>query len=264
MSVEDKKKDDYFKEKYSIFSSITGLITFSTILPLNYHTRIEDMAKLTWIWPFISLGVGLFGFLISYFLFETLKLSPLLSAIIVYSFLLIFNGFHHIDGLMDFGDAIMAHGSSQKKIAIMRDSMIGTGAVSLLLIVSLITIGSLNSLLLMKSFLAIVIGEMSGKIGLITCAISSKASNDGTGRFFIENMSISNYIIAILIGTIISYILLGYVGIFGVLGGMFAGAIVSYLGKKNFKVATGDVLGASNEIARMFSFLLMVIAINLI
>ncbi|KZX09885.1 adenosylcobinamide-GDP ribazoletransferase [Methanobrevibacter filiformis] len=260
----DKKKDDYFKEKSSILSSITGLITFSTILPLNFHTRIEDMAKFTWFWPFISGGVGIIGLIISYFTIEILKLSPLLSAILIYSFYLLFNGFHHLDGLMDFGDAVMAHGSPERKIAIMRDPMIGTGAVALLIIVGFISIGAIDSILTLKLFGAILIGEISGKIGLITCALSSKPGVDGTGKFFIENMSVFKYLIAILITAIISYLILSYAGVFGILGGMLGGGIVAYISKKQFKIATGDVLGASNEIGRMISFVLMIIAINLI
>ncbi|WP_394325417.1 adenosylcobinamide-GDP ribazoletransferase [Methanobrevibacter arboriphilus] len=51
-----------------------------------------------------------------------------------------FNGFHHLDGLIDIGDALMVHGTPEKKISVMRDSMIGTGGIALFFIVGILTI----------------------------------------------------------------------------------------------------------------------------
>lgn len=46
MTEKDKQKDDYFiSEKSSKIRSIAGLLTFSTILPINIYTSIEEMAK---------------------------------------------------------------------------------------------------------------------------------------------------------------------------------------------------------------------------
>ncbi|KZX17282.1 cobalamin synthase [Methanobrevibacter cuticularis] len=260
MSNLNKDKDDYFEEKSSILNSIGGLITFSTIMPLNIYTRIEDMAKLTWFWPFISFLVGIIGAIISYFLVNVLLIPPIICAAIIYGFFLMFNGYHHLDGLLDFGDALMVHGTPEKKLAVMRDSMVGTGGIALFFIVGIITITSFNSILAFGLFGAIIVSEMAGKIGLISCCISSKPGQDGTGRFFIEFMTIPKYLLSVLIAIIISYSLVSYVGIFGVIGGIFGGALISYLGKKHFKIATGDVLGASNEVGRLFSLLVMVIA----
>lgn len=48
MTEKDKQKDDYFiSEKSSKIRSIAGLLTFSTILPINIYTSIEEMAKMT-------------------------------------------------------------------------------------------------------------------------------------------------------------------------------------------------------------------------
>ncbi|MDR2544924.1 MAG: adenosylcobinamide-GDP ribazoletransferase [Methanobrevibacter sp.] len=262
--MKDKNKDDYFQEKSSLFGAICGLISFSTILPIRIHTTIKSMAKITWLWPFISGLIGILGFLISYFLVEFLKFPSLLSSAILYGFFLYITGFHHLDGLLDFGDGIMVHGSPEKKIAIMRDSMIGTGAMGLFFIVGIITVGILDSILSFKLFSAIIIIEMSTKFSLLTVAISSKPSTDGTGKFFIEYLNVIKYMIATALGIAISYLLLSYTGVFGVIGGILGGAIVSMLSEKNFKLATGDVLGASNEIGRLFSGLFILIAFILI
>lgn len=262
MSKKDKKKDDYIRqERPSMFRSIGGLITFSTILPLKIYTAIEEMAKMTWFWPLIGAFVGAIGLIISYFLLKILFIPSLVVAAIIYSFFLIFNGFHHVDGLIDIGDAIMVHGTPEKKIAVMKDSIIGTGGLATFFVVAIITVTTLNSILAIGVISSILICEMSAKIGLISCCISSKSGSEGTGKYFIESMTIPKFTIALILVIAISYFLANFVGVFGVLGGTFGGALIAYIGKKNFKIATGDVLGASNEIGRMFSLLAMLIAL---
>ena len=48
-------------------------------------------------------------------------------------------------------------------------------------------------------------------------------------------------------------------GIFGLIGAMLAGAVISLIAKKNFEVANGDVLGTSNEVGRAIALLFMAI-----
>ncbi len=115
MTEKDKQKDDYFSsEKSSKIRSIAGLLTFSTILPINIYTSIEEMAKMTWFWPMISTLVGFFALIIGLFL-NILNFPIFVISVIIYSFLIWFNGFHHLDGLIDIGDALMVHGTPEKK-----------------------------------------------------------------------------------------------------------------------------------------------------
>lgn len=66
---------------------------------------------------------------------DLIHLSPFIAAAPIYSFSIWFTGFHHLDGLIDFGDGMMVHGSPEKKIAVTRDKRIGTGGVAYLLMV---------------------------------------------------------------------------------------------------------------------------------
>ncbi len=264
MTPYDKQRDDYFQtEKPSIIKSIGGLVTFSTILPLNIHTSIGQMARITWLWPLVSALVGLIGLAIGYAL-NILNFPYFITAAVIYGFFIWFNGFHHLDGLIDLGDALMVHGPPSKKIAAMRDSMIGTGGIGLFFIVAIISIASLNSILAIGPITAILICEMSGKIGLVSCCLTSKPGPDGTGRYFISSINIINFAIILVTTLIIGFLLANITGVLGVLGGVFGGALIAFIGKRNFKIATGDVLGASNEIGRLFSLIFMVIGLTLI
>lgn len=267
--MKEQNNDDYFKkQKPSILRSIGGLFTFTTIIPLNVYTTIDEMAKMTWFWPVINAFIGLIGAIIAYLLMDIIHFDPLLVACIVYGFLIMINGFNHLDGLMDFGDGIMVHGTPEKKLNIMKDPMTGVGGIATGFVVGTITIAALSSILNFASLnsiygvLMIVIGEMSAKVGLITCCISSKPSPEGIGKYFIKYINITNYIVGIIIALIIAIILSwqfgAILGIAGVLGGIFGGALCSLLAKKHLKIANGDVLGSSNELGRLFSLLFMI------
>ena len=144
--MKDQNNDDYFeKQSPSTLRSIGGLLTFSTILPLNVYTTIDEMAKLTWFWPVLNGLIGLIATIIAFILTRFLHFEPLLVATIIYGFLLIINGYNHFDGLMDFGDGVMVHGPPEKKLSIMKDPMTGVGGIATGFIVGTITIAAFNS-----------------------------------------------------------------------------------------------------------------------
>jgi adenosylcobinamide-GDP ribazoletransferase len=258
----DKTRDDYFREEEgetSILRSILGLFTFSTIIPLNVYTTIDEMAKMTWFWPLINAFVGFIGVIIAFFLNNILHFPIFLTAVLVYGFFILINGCHHLDGLLDFSDAVMFQGSAEKKISIMRDSLIGTGAISSLFLTALVTISCYFTFIGNHLIWILLISEMCAKLGLLTVCVTSTPYKDGTGRAFIKYMSLPKYVLSVVICLIIATIINPSLGVFGVLGGILGGGITSFVCKRHIKVATGDVLGASNELGRMFSLLIMLI-----
>ncbi len=271
--MKEENNDDYFeKQKPSTLRSIGGLITFSTILPLNVYTTIEELARVTWIWPIINGLVGLFAAIIAYILTASFHFDALLTATIVYGSLLLINGFNHFDGLMDFGDGVMVHGDPQKKLSIMKDPMTGVGGISIGFIVGTITIAAFCSLIKYASavdinlILLIIVAEIAAKIGLATCCICSRPSTEGIGKFFIENMNLTNYltglIICLIIAAALSITTAFHIDIIGIIGGAFGGALTALIAKKHLKIANGDVLGTSNELGRLFSLIGMLIVIS--
>ena len=236
--MKEENNDDYFeKQKPSTLRSIGGLLTFSTILPLNIYTTIDEMAKMTWFWPVINGIIGLMAAIIAFILAKFIHFDALLIAAIIYGFLLIISGFNHFDGLMDFGDGIMVHGSPEKKLSIMKDPMTGVGGISTGFIVGTITIAAYASLInyayaiSLNFLLLIIVAEISAKIGLTTCCISSQSSDEGIGRYFIEYMNLKNYVIGLIICFVISVALsLGtgiHIGLLGIIGGAFGGALTA-------------------------------------
>jgi adenosylcobinamide-GDP ribazoletransferase len=244
-------------------NGILGLISFSTILPINIHTTIEEMALFTWIWPIIGgligIFVGIFGFIIA----DLFHLPVLIAAALIYSFSIWFTGFHHLDGLIDFGDGMMVHGNHEKKITVMRDKRIGTGGIAYFLMVGLITFTAIGSSPIILIFYILLISEMAAKMGIVTCATFSEPFPNGTGRPFIESMNKRKLLLSFIITSTLGFLLFNILGLVGITMGLLSGVIIAIICKKNFKWATGDVLGTSNEVARMLALVIIVTLISI-
>ena len=236
---------------------IAGLVSFSTILPINIHTSIEEMAKFTWFWPVIGGFIGILAGAFGFFLLNMVQIPQIVAAALIYSFMIWFNGFHHLDGLMDFGDGMMVHGTPEKKIDVMRDTRIGTGGMAYFVMVALVTFACLTSVPAVLILPVIIVAEVAAKMGIVTCASFSEAFPDGTGRFFIESMNKKLLLLSLVLSSAIGFLALNITGVIGVIGGTIGGFLIAFIARRNFKWATGDILGTSNEIGRMLSLILI-------
>ncbi len=254
--------DSYFEdEEFSPIKSLLGLLTFSTILPINVFTSIEYMTKLTWAWPFIHIFIGILAAICGYISLEILHLNSFFAAVIVYAFLMIITGYNHLDGVMDMADGVMVHGEPERKIRVMKDSSVGSGGVATLFLVASLTIAGIYNILDYNFIIGIIICEMLAKTSLLTTALLSKPLTPGIGSYFINETTPSKYFISTAIITTFAFLLGGLVGIFGALGAIISGTIIAVIAKRNFVLANGDVLGMSNEVGRLFSLLFMAVAL---
>jgi len=251
----EEKSTNYSKNP---FRGIAGLISFSTIIPMNIHTTIEEMATFTWFWPIIGGLIGIFVGAVGFLSINLLNLPSLITAALVYSFAIWFTGFHHLDGLIDMGDGLMVHGDHQKKMEVIKDLQIGTGGISLFIIVALITFSAISAVPAILMFNVLLISEIASKISLVSCATFSKSLSEGTGRHFINSMNITKLTISLILTIIIGFLLLKFAGILGIVAGSIGGIMIAVISKKHFKYANGDVLGASNEIGRAIALLVMI------
>jgi len=257
--------DSYFEdEEFSPIMSLLGLLTFSTILPINVFTSIEYMTKLTWCWPFLHLFIGILAAICGYISLEFLHLNSFFTAVIVYAFLMIITGYNHLDGVMDMADGVMVHGEPERKIRVMKDSSVGAGGVATLFLVASLTIAGIYNILDYRFILGIIVCEMTAKTSLITTALLSKPLTPGIGSYFINETNPANYFASTFFVACISYLLCGLVGLCGVIGAMISGLIIATIAKRNFVLANGDVLGMSNEVGRLFSLLFMAVALYFI
>jgi adenosylcobinamide-GDP ribazoletransferase len=199
---------------------------------------------------------GLFGVVAFHFL------PAVVAGALVFAILLWMTGLHHTDGLLDFGDGLMAHGTFEHKIEVMHDQLTGAGGLSLGILTVLITalaIGQLNVRLILP---AIIVVEICAKLSMVVAAWAGKSVHQGMNSPFLEAMhgrgGNLRLVVALLISFVIGLLLLRFAGILIVLGGIITALVMVAVAQKNFNGVTGDVFGATNELTRMVCVVVLV------
>ncbi len=258
-------RDDYFQnEGFSPVKALLGLLTFSTILPLNVYTSIEYMTRLVWCWPFLHFLIGFLALICGYVSLNIFHYNLFLTAVLIYAFLMLITGYNHLDGVMDMADGLMVHGNPDKKISVVKDSSVGAGGIATLFLVASLTIGGIYNILDYNFLIGVMLCEMMAKTSLLTTALTSKPLIPGIGSYFVLSTKPLNYSVSTVAVIIISYFSGGFPALMGVFGAVVSGLIISLLAKRNFGVVNGDVLGMSNEVGRLFALLFMLIGLYFI
>jgi adenosylcobinamide-GDP ribazoletransferase len=248
-----------------MLKEIKNLFSFLTTIPVSMDKdMLTDAAKGMFLFPligaFIGLLAGLFGWVTSQFL------PSLVVGALVLGFLLLITGLHHTDGLLDFGDGVMAHGSPERKIEIMHDQLTGAGGLSLGIMTFLITalsIAELNTGIIIQG---LVVVEVSAKLSMVIGAWAGKAVHKGMSSSFLEAMhgkkGTARLIVALALSLGIALPLLWLAGAVTVLAAIIASLIMVGISHRHFKGVTGDVLGATNELTRMVSLITLLAMIR--
>ena len=236
-----------------------ALISFFTRIPLPISEfSFEDIANYFYLVVLVGYLFGIFGVILA-FLFEIL-LPKLLVGILVLFFIEYLNGFHHIDGLIDFGDGWMAVGDKKKKLMAMRDRYVGCGGVVLAIFVNLISAFSLFYILNIN-LLYILVVEISAKLGMLSCSTFGKPLIEGTGRYFVKKADEKFLTIGIILSLPLLLLFDGIdrkITIIAIIVAVISGFCMAKISKKHFGGVNGDVLGASNEITRVVVLLAII------
>ncbi len=171
-------------------------LSFLSLLPVpaKLISNDENFYKVVGYFPLAGALLGLISFffysLISLFIPEDLAF---LLSIFFYHLL---NGGLHLDGYVDFVDALFGAKKDSKRFReILKDSRIGTmGAFALILYFSLIfkAAGYIRA-----DFSKFVFLGMAGRLTIVNCIHKSASLfEEGLGRFFIERTTLKEFLIA--------------------------------------------------------------------
>jgi adenosylcobinamide-GDP ribazoletransferase len=236
-----------------MLKGIGSVFSFLTIIPTT-NSNLETIAKYMYIFPIVGILIGLI--IGSFALGISLFLDPLIVALLVVAGLAIITGIHHTDGLADFADGLMTKGSKEKKLKAMKDVSTGTaGIVSIVLYV----VGLILALSLMDGyqlFTAILLSEILAKFAMVLQAALGNSAVTGSNSPFVQIMKDKKRLFLASAITIIPVIVLG-----GTVGAIAFAVIITItifivaISTKSFGGITGDVLGATNELARLSSII---------
>jgi adenosylcobinamide-GDP ribazoletransferase len=221
---------------------------------------LTDCARNMWVFPLIGALLGLLAGLFGLVAFRFLP--DIVAGALVFALLLWMTGLHHTDGLLDFGDGIMAHGTPEHKIDVMHDQLTGAGGLSLgilTILISSLAIGGLGMAVgrwnVPFVFPAIIVVEMCAKLSMVVAAWAGKSVHEGMNSPFLEAMHGRGgnwrLIASLIISFVIGLLFLRLAGIFVVLAAIISALFIVAVAHKHFGGVTGDVFGATNDLTRL-------------
>jgi adenosylcobinamide-GDP ribazoletransferase len=240
-----------------VVKGLKALFSFLTIVPIGMES-IEAVSKYFFLCPIVGLVVGLVAGAVGYA--SNFFLPNLISGFLVLISVQLLTGFHHLDGLLDFSDAAMARGDSKRRLEVMHDMYTGAAAVASGVIVLALTgmaFGYFSGLEILKVAVA---AEMVAKESMVlTAYIGKMPEYKGMGYYVVESMKGKKLkaLFSVLLSAVIVYLLVGISVFFVFVAMEIAVVSVSIYTIKTLGCITGDVMGATNEINRMLSLLVL-------
>jgi adenosylcobinamide-GDP ribazoletransferase len=232
---------------------LKGLLSFFTVLPVR-GASLEEAAREVRLLPLIGLLTGLPGAVL---LLAAHIVPPGVSATLALGAVLLAAGLHHADGVLDVGDAIMAHGSPDRRRDVLEDTRVGIGGLGALFLVYAPTVGALAALCAIspaRAALALLAGEVAARSAmLLMLAFGKPADSRSSSVPFVRALSGPHRTPAVVVALLAPLPFLLATSALAPLA-ILAAPLVA-LGALRISAAKfggigGDVVGATGEVSR--------------
>ncbi|MDQ3727309.1 MAG: adenosylcobinamide-GDP ribazoletransferase [Thermoproteota archaeon] len=238
---------------------IQSVLAFLTILPVGKQNQdIYYIAKNMYLFPAAGLVIGSIVGAMALGISDFLH--PLLTGFLITGVLVILTGVHHTDALADFADGLMAKGGKEVKHKAMLDPAVGSAGVATLVMyfagmIIVFNIGFGSNLAI---FTSIITAEVIAKYVMVLLANRGISAWEGFSSPFIAAMKDRYKMIAATgIMVAIVWFASSYAGFIALIISLMLAQLLKYISSKSFGGVSGDVLGASNEITRLSSFVVL-------
>ena len=238
---------------------IQSVLAFLTILPVGKHNQdIYFVAKNMYLFPVAGLVIG--SIIGAMALGTSNFLHPLLTGFLITAALVILTGVHHTDALADFADSLMAKGGKEIKHKAMLDPAVGSAGVATLVMyfVGMIIVFNIGFGSNWVIFTSVITAEVIAKYVMVLLANRGTSAWEGFSSPFIAAMK-DRYkmITATGIMAAIVWFASSYVGFIALIISLILAQLLKYASSKSFGGISGDVFGASNEITRLSSLIVL-------
>ena len=193
--------------------------------------------------------------------------------------------FLHFDGLTDFGDGTVVSGTREDHIRALKDTLVGAGGVGTAVAVVLISFCAYFTIPYAFILVAIPMSEVLLKVAMVFAAAYGEPSNGMAARQ-VSQTTKASAAKALVLGAVLSMILMALgcliadywlgadltkfleYGVLALVAGIIAasamGVLVARKANRDFGFVNGDVLGATNELARPAVLIVMGAVLSLV
>lgn len=240
------------------------MIQFLTRIPVNVSLPCEkdNFRKASIFFPIIGLVVGGIQWGVYKLLEKVLPINVVIIIVLIAG--IIITGAIHIDGLGDTCDGFFAFKGNDRIIEIMKDSRIGTYAC-IAIVMDLLLRYTLLTFVAPKLTAAIIAAPMISRYSTLLLGLRGKtAKSTGTGNFFIGNVGIIQFIIALVITAGVLSLIMNpiYIAIL-LIAALVSAFLFNMFCEKVVGGHTGDTLGANNELVEILTLILISVILTL-
>jgi len=154
-----------------------------TVVPVRVRDPAPPLGVAATWFAVVGAAVGALAGVVGYL--AAPPLGATVSAILSVSVLLVVTGALHADGLADCADGLGVRGNRSRRLAVMRDSAIGTFGTLALVLWALLLVAALAGLDRGEALRVLVVAAALGRwAALVHAAITAPARADGLGAGF--------------------------------------------------------------------------------
>jgi len=232
--------------------AIRGAIGFLTRIPVRAgEADWEAFRRVAYSIPLVGYLIGALAGLAFF-----LPVQPPTTVAAYLVILYLVSGITHADGLADVGDAIAVHGDRDRRLDVLKDSATGVGgALALATTLLVLTLGALAfaGVSSMTAFRIALAAEVGAKLGMVLVICYGRPAHDGLGSQLVGTLPPRAFGGALLVSLPVMLFApqgatMALIGAF--VAGPLVGLVMLTWGHRALGGVNGDVIGATNEVAR--------------
>ncbi|WP_170412275.1 adenosylcobinamide-GDP ribazoletransferase [Ruegeria atlantica] len=226
-------------------------------LPEKVFSRQADAA---WAFPLVGVVVGLLACAFGWLAVAS-NLPAFASAAILVAVLVIATGAMHEDGLADTADGFWGGYTTERRLEIMKDSHIGAYGVLTLIFTQLLRVALIATLLTVNGFTGILAACIVSRAFMpVLMSALPNARNSGLSHS-VGDPKAKTAAMGFGVAVVLSWLLIGPGTVIPTLFAALISFALALTAKAKIKGQTGDVLGATQQLAELAFLTALVAAI---
>ena len=230
-----------------------ALLSFFTALPLR-SSSLEAAARNIYLLPLVGFIAGLPGAVVVLLAYAG---PPGVVATLALGAVLLVSGFHHADGVLDTGDALMVRGTPARRREVLKDTRVGIGGLGALFLVYAPSLAALTALAHnspARTALSLLAAETAARsVMVLVMALGGPAEGNSSTVPFVQALKGPRRTVGLtlaLIAPLAVTLPLGGLAPFTVVLVPLTALLSVRLAGTAFGGISGDLVGASGEAER--------------